>query len=296
MPQPSYPTYQGRRLPRPHEELTDQGLGFDLATLMGRRQVLRAFGVGAAALGVAGCTSEPAARAPGAPAVPATGEPAASVTGAPSGTGSAVSRIPEETQGPFPGDGSNGPDILDRSGVVRSDVRASLDGSGPVDGVPLALELTVNDLAGGPLTGAAVYIWQCDREGRYSMYGDGVTGQTFLRGVQIVDGSGRVAFTSVFPGCYPGRWPHVHFEVYPDRAGITDHTTVIATSQLAFPESVCDQVYALAGYRRSADHLADISLDTDMVFRDDRAATQTASMTGDPVKGLRAALTVNVRR
>ncbi|WP_280522848.1 hypothetical protein [Actinoplanes philippinensis] len=33
-----------------------------------------------------------------------------------------------------------------------------------------------------------------------------------------------------------------------------------------------------------------------MVFRDDLAATRTAVMTGDPARGLRAALTVDVRR
>ncbi len=151
-------------------------------------------------------------------------------------------------------------------------------------------------MAGGsPLTGAAVYIWQCDRAGLYSMYSDGAARRTFLRGVQIADGSGKVRFTSVFPGCYPGRWPHIHFEVYPDRAAITDHMTVLATSQLAFPKDVCEQVYAEAGYRRSAGNLADISLETDMVFRDDLAAHQTAAVTGDPARGYRATLAVDVR-
>ena len=31
--------YQGRELPRPDEELVDQGLGFDLGTLFDRRRV-----------------------------------------------------------------------------------------------------------------------------------------------------------------------------------------------------------------------------------------------------------------
>ncbi|SFF34060.1 hypothetical protein SAMN05421541_1091 [Actinoplanes philippinensis] len=50
-------------------------------------------------------------------------------------------------------------------------------------------------------------------------------------------------------------------------------------------------MYALSGCRGSARHLA-----SDMVFRDDLAATRTAVMTGDPARGLRAALTVDVRR
>lgn len=120
------PTYQGRPLPRPDEEVTDQGLGFDLATLLGRRQLLRAFGAGAATLGIAAC-SEPSPAGPGTPApTRTTGGPAPS--GSVSGS-APPARIPEETPGPFPGDGSNGPDILERSGVVRKDVRSSLGGS-----------------------------------------------------------------------------------------------------------------------------------------------------------------------
>ena len=50
-------TYQGRPLARPDDDIEDQGLGFDLGTLMGRRQILRAIGIGAAGLGLAACSS-----------------------------------------------------------------------------------------------------------------------------------------------------------------------------------------------------------------------------------------------
>lgn len=272
--------YQGRRLFRPHEEVTDQGLGFDLGTLMARRSLLRAFGAGAAALGLAACGGEPGSDVP-----------RGSVSGATS-----LPEIPGETQGPFPGDGSNGPDILERSGVIRGDIRANLDGTNAAAGVRLDIELRVGNLAAGgrPLTDAAVYVWQCDRDGRYSMYGDGVTQDTFLRGVQIVDLNGSVQFTTVFPGCYPGRWPHVHFEVYPDRASIADHTSVLKTSQLAFPARVCAEVYRQDGYQSSAANLAEVSLDTDMVFRDDGAVLQTATVTGNPAGGYRATLDVGI--
>jgi protocatechuate 3,4-dioxygenase beta subunit len=82
-----------------------------------------------------------------------------------------------------------------------------------------------------------VYVWHCDRETRYSMYSGGVTDQDYLRGVQIADATGTVRFTSIFPGCYAGRWPHVHFEVYPEQSAITDAATAIATSQVALPEA-----------------------------------------------------------
>ncbi|MFC4071843.1 intradiol ring-cleavage dioxygenase [Actinoplanes subglobosus] len=286
----STPAYQGRRLPRPDEELTDQGLGFDLATILGRRQLLRAVGAGAATLGIAACTEQPVTR-------PGSAAPSRSVARPEASQSAALpAEIPEETQGPFPGDGSNGPDILERSGVIRKDIRSSLGSSRLAEGVPLDLDLTIHDLSadGRPLTGAAVYIWQCDSVGRYSMYGDGVTQETFLRGVQITDSSGRVGFTSVFPGCYPGRWPHIHFEIYPDRASITDHDTVLVTSQLAFPQDVCETVYDLAAYGRSATHLSGVTLTSDMVFRDDQAALQTATVSGNVAAGYRAALTVSI--
>ena len=50
-PQDQDTTYEGRVLPRPDEELVDQGLGFDVATLLSRRKLLGLFGIGAATVG-----------------------------------------------------------------------------------------------------------------------------------------------------------------------------------------------------------------------------------------------------
>jgi protocatechuate 3,4-dioxygenase beta subunit len=125
--------------------------------------------------------------------------------------------------------------VLEQSGIVRRDIRSSFGGSsGTAQGVPMTLELVVSDLAHGgtPFAGVAVYVWHCDRDGGYSLYSDGIEDQNYLRGVQIADSDGRVTFTSIFPACYSGRWPHIHFEVHPDEAGITDTSNVIATSQL----------------------------------------------------------------
>ena len=273
--------YEGRALARPDEELVDQGLRFDLDTLVSRRQVLRALGLGAAAVGLAACESG------------GTSTPSASTSARAAGTG----EIPDETAGPFPGDGSNGPDVLSQSGVVRSDLRSSFGGaSGRAEGVPIQLELLVKDLVkdGLPFSGAAVYVWHCDREGRYSLYSEGVTDQNYLRGVQIADESGKVRFTSVFPACYTGRWPHVHFEVYPDRASIADSTKAVATSQVALPQDACEKVYAQPGYEASVTTLAQVSLQNDNVFGDDGGATQLGTVTGDVGNGYTVALAVRV--
>jgi protocatechuate 3,4-dioxygenase beta subunit len=160
----------------------------------------------------------------------------------------------------------------------------------------MTLDLLVTDLAndGAPFAGVALYVWQCDREGRYSMYSDGVTDQNYLRGVQVADADGKVSFTSIFPGCYSGRWPHLHFEVYPDQASITDDSTVIATSQVALPKDVCETVYAESGYEASVGNLQRVSLADDNVFGDDGGASQLGTVTGDVTAGYRVSLTVGV--
>ena len=137
----------------------------------------------------------------------------------------ACEAIPEETAGPFPADGSNGPDVVREASVVRPDIRSSFAGlSGTVGGVPLTLTLQLVDLAAGcaPVVGFALYAWHCDREGRYSLYSPGATEQNYLRGVQESGPADDVSFTTIFPGCDPGRWPDVHFEVYRSLAAATD--------------------------------------------------------------------------
>jgi protocatechuate 3,4-dioxygenase beta subunit len=205
--------------------------------------------------------------------------------------------IPEETAGPFPGDGSNGPDVLNQSGVVRSDIRTSFgDSSGTAEGVPLSIQLTIQDTSAecAPLAGAAVYVWHCDREGNYSLYSQAAADQNYLRGVQEADDNGVVTFQSIFPACYSGRWPHIHFEVYPSLDTATDEANKIATSQVALPKDICDQVFATDGYSQSVTNMAQVSLQSDMVFRDDGAVHQLGSMSGSIAEGLTVALTVPV--
>jgi protocatechuate 3,4-dioxygenase beta subunit len=215
-------------------------------------------------------------------------------------TGSAAvvtdcSLIPAETGGPFPGDGSNGPDVLAERGVVRKDITSSFDGmNGTAEGVPSTMQFTLVDVDNGctPLTGAAIYVWHCDREGNYSMYQD-ASDANYLRGVQEVDGNGVAAFTSIFPGCYSGRWPHVHFEVYPSVTDATNATNKLVTSQLALPEDVCDAVYATAGYEQSSSNMQRVSLSSDMVFSDG-VSLQMPSMTGNAQSGYVSSLVVGV--
>lgn len=215
------------------------------------------------------------------------------------GSTTSCSEIPEETAGPYPGDGSNGKQILDQDGVVRSDIRSSFGSSTTTAaGIPLTVNLDVSDTSNGcsPLMGAAVYLWHADARGLYSMYSNGVTNENYLRGVQVTDADGRVTFTSVLPGCYDGRWPHIHFEVYPDLESITSARNAIATSQLAFPEAVVVDAYAsdTSLYPTSSRNLERVSLGSDNVFGDDGGVHQVATVTGDPSSGYVATLAVPV--
>ncbi|SEQ80746.1 peptidase associated/transthyretin-like domain-containing protein [Microlunatus flavus] len=296
-PTPPTPTYQGRPYDHPDEELVDQGLPFDVTTLMTRRRVFRALGLGAgvaglAACGVAGSASSGSSASSSAPS-------ASSASGSASASSSAdgLAEIPDETAGPYPGDGSNGPDVLEQSGIVRSDLRTSFgSASGTADGVPMTLTLAIKDLVQGgvPFAGVAAYVWHCTREGGYSLYSDGITEENFLRGVQVAGDDGTVTFTSVVPACYSGRWPHIHFEVYPDQASTTDATKAVATSQVALPKDLCDTVYATTGYEASVANLAQVSLADDNVFGDDSGAHQLATVSGSVAEGYAVALTVCV--
>jgi protocatechuate 3,4-dioxygenase beta subunit len=209
--------------------------------------------------------------------------------------------IPSETTGPFPADGANGSagriaNALALSGIVRSDIRASIAGAtGVASGIPLTIRLKLMNVDGGctPLAGGAVYLWHCDRAGNYSMYSRGVTAENYLRGVQQADNNGVVRFITIVPGCYAGRMPHMHFEVYPSLASATGAANRIRTSQLTFPMATLHEVYGVAGYEASARNLAGISYATDNVFSDG-TSLQMASVSGSPASGYVATLSVGV--
>jgi protocatechuate 3,4-dioxygenase beta subunit len=276
-----------------HDDSHHLGLDADVRRLVGRRRALQLLG-GVGLMAVVGCSSDDSDATAGSSSTATDGS---STTAVDTDTSAADcgGAIPEETAGPYPGDGSNGPNILEESGIVRSDITSSIgSGSGVAEGVPLQIQLSIFDATScKPLTGAAVYLWHCDREGRYSMYDRALTNENYLRGVQETAADGTVTFTSIFPACYSGRWPHIHFEVYPSLAAATTSGNKIATSQLALPKEVCQTVYATAGYEQSVSNLERVSLDSDMVFRDGYTA-ELATVSGGPDEGLLASLVVPV--
>lgn len=281
----------------------DRGLASDLRAMRwleataSRREALQWL-AGATAVPLLGCAG--ASETGGADVSGGIGVGGGSGVGGSGGMGSTAQadcpNIPPEGAGPFPGDGSNGPNVLNIDGVVRQDLRASIGAlSGTAAGVELTVELRLVNGADGcaPLSGAAVYLWQCDRDGKYSLYD--LTDKNYLRGVQEASDDGVVRFTTVFPGCYPGRWPHIHLEVFPSLDAAMTVGSKIATSQFGFPEETCNDVYAVSGYEVSVDALSRLSLASDIIFRDG-ADYQIPVMSGDADAGYLAELTVGVTR
>lgn len=268
-----------------HDEHHPEGLAADLPRLMRRRSLL----AGLAAAGIGGAVWAVRGRAE------AIGTAA---------DGSQCVALPAETAGPFPADGTNvragqTVNILTEAGVIRDDIRTSIGGLTPVaEGVPMVLDVTLVDVrrACAPLAGMALYAWQCDAAGVYSIYG--AEDRNYLRGVGISDAAGKVRLVTVVPGTYPGRWPHIHFEVFASAEQAVSGEQAILTSQFAMPEATCRAAYAAnPAYAASLDPLDGISLAQDGIFRNGTQAERDAQMlklSGDPAQGFVAKAVVGL--
>lgn len=262
-----------------------------MEAMIARRRALKWFaGAGTAAL-VAGCgggsgsSTETASSVSVVSGATPTPTPTATATATPTPTPTATASSsaciadPTETAGPYPADGTNTAsgstsNALAISGIVRSDIRSSFISTTTVaTGTQVVLTLTLVNVnaACAPLAGYAVYLWHCDRNGLYSLYS--VAAESYLRGVQVTDANGQVTFTTIFPGCYDGRWPHMHFEVFSSLGNATGGRYSILTSQLAMPAAVSNTIFAdTATYPSSKTNFARVSLSNDNVFGDNSSA------------------------
>jgi protocatechuate 3,4-dioxygenase beta subunit len=162
---------------------------------------------------------------------------------------------PASTQGPY---------FVDER-LNRSDIRSDPTDGTVKAGAILALTLNVSALAKGtcrPLEGAIVDLWQCDAEGVYSDAKDpsyfDTTGKKFLRGYQITDKDGIARFTTIYPGWYPGRTPHIHYKIRSPESGKSPFEFI---GQMYFPERTSDRIYATPPYaargKRSVSNVSD---------------------------------------
>lgn len=147
---------------------------------------------------------------------------------------------PTETEGPYPYVGGEITNPLDRSDITASQT-----------GVPLTLNIIVTNTNSScaVVPNARVDIWHCNKDGYYSGYAgqpgilgtQSYVGQTWLRGYQLADTSGKITFTTIYPGWYTGRATHIHFEIYVN-------SVLKNTTQIAFPDATNNIVYASTLY------------------------------------------------
>ena len=210
--------------------------------------------------------------------------PASAGPGRPPGGGGAAGRrvrrlrrstvadgeIPEETAGPYPGDGSNGVNVLSESGIVRSDLTSSFGsrvrrrrgrpGDGQAQGLrPQRRPTSPRSPARRSTCGTAT------ATGSYSMYSEDVADENYLRGVQEAAADGTRAVHHDLPGLL--RRPLAAHALRGLRVARRRHErtrTSCAPPSSRIPEDVCEQVYGVAeGYEPSVANLAGVSLDTD---------------------------------
>lgn len=266
----------------------------DVRRPMTRRQAMLLLGGAAGAAMIVGCGNDGTL-------LPVETDAGGTTGGTTGGSGSCV-RVAEETAGPFPADGSNSnagvlKNVLTDARAFRTDIRSDFDGSNTQAGIPLTLTMTLQNVNGscGPLANYYVYIWHCSRTGSYSQYSGNMNGgdfadRTWLRGVGKTDANGQVTFTTIFPGRYPGRATHIHFEVYPDNS--PQKSEVKGTSQLAFPASITNQAYTdTTLYPNSAAN--NTTNERDNVFSDG-TSTEMLAITGDNTNGYLATITVGI--
>lgn len=211
---------------------------------------------------------------------------------------------PTETEGPFPGDGSNNAhgtlaNVLKSSGIVRRDMRTNVGKTAiAVQGQGFDLEITLVNVgqACAPIAGHAIYLWHCDALGRYSIYD--LPDASYLRAVGVTDTAGKAVFTTIFPGCYPGRYPHIHFEVYVSLVQATSYKNRLLTSQMAMPADACRAIYAVSKrYGGSAANFTSVSIERDDVFADStprQIAAQTPMVTGGASGAFKGVLTIGI--
>jgi len=163
-----------------------------------------------------------------------------------------------------------GPYYVDEK-LNRADIRSDPSDGSIKQGALLALTLNVFRVARGtcsPLKDAIIDVWQCDAEGVYSDAEDpryfNTVGKKFLRGYQVTDQNGVAKFTTIYPGWYPQRTPHIHYKIRSPRSATSPYEFI---GQIYFDEATSDRVYAKPPY--SARGKRSVSNVTDRIYNSD---------------------------
>ncbi|KAH6643303.1 Intradiol ring-cleavage dioxygenase [Truncatella angustata] len=160
------------------------------------------------------------------------------------GSNNTCALVPETTIGPYYVTGE----------FIRQDITEGQSG------IPMHIDIQfvdMNTCEGVPAIAADV--WHCNSTGSYSgvdATGEGGLNTTFLRGVQISDDSGVVAFDSLFPGHYDDRVTHFHLVVQSNVTALPNDTytggETLHIGQLYFDDTLIQAVEATSPYSTNA--------------------------------------------
>jgi protocatechuate 3,4-dioxygenase beta subunit len=144
-------------------------------------------------------------------------------------------------------EGEIGPYFVDDSllGFNRTDIRSNIDGSNPQTGIPLTLNVVVQDAENNciGMQDVQIDVWHCNAAGVYSDEEvEGTVGATWLRGYQITDSAGEAAFITIFPGWYQGRTSHIHLRVRSKYSAVSSTSDGANTTQIFFAQSLVESV------------------------------------------------------
>lgn len=155
---------------------------------------------------------------------------------------------------------------LEETGIKRVDLRSSAGSfTGQASGAELDISFQLRSAeTNEALAGLAVYVWNASSTGAYSI--SEIEDQNYLRGLGITDENGIVLFKTIFPGCYEGRYPHVHFEVFESEAAAIAGEASLLTSQLPLPRDISEIVYERSDYEDSLTNLSKKDLSDDVIF------------------------------
>lgn len=170
-----------------------------------------------------------------------------------------------------------GPYFIDNR-IMRSDIREKQAG----EKVTLKLQILDANVGCEPLPNALVSVWQANAMGYYSGYPNvnpdlfqpagtvrmrGHAPETgderWLRGVLMSDPEGWVTFTTIVPGWYTMRAPHIHVRVIVKEREM-------ATTQFYFPQALLNNVFTRPPYAKRGPGV--ITNENDTIRRQSNAA------------------------
>lgn len=191
--------------------------------------------------------------------------------------------------------------------IFPMSVKARSSGSNPLQrsdvtegqaGVPLSLDFTVvNNKSLMAIPNARIDIWHCNKDGYYSGYanhaGDSpgtqsFAGQTWLRGYQLTDASGKAQFVTIYPGWYQGYSTHIHVEVFV-------HNVLKKTLQVIFAEDISDVVHSSELY--AANGLNPIRNNQEAIFKENATGlpAETINLNGSITAGYAGSHTIHLK-